>query len=188
MNASRGFALRPVSAGVAPAIVLILLGCGRDGRSTPESASESDASSTTAAQPACSHLVCGSNFFVDADPPADCSPGSTCTLGLTLVATGSFHINDEYPYKFKADDSPGIEFLGSDAAGKNVFSKVASDWKKRDEKTGTMAIKLRPLANSGNPTHSKGEKTVAGTFKLSVCSGQLCQLEQQALSTKVAVR
>ena len=46
-------------------------------------------------------------------------------MAVKLVATGEFHINDEYPYRFKADDASGIEFLGTDG-GKNAFSKAAT--------------------------------------------------------------
>jgi len=34
----------------------------------------------------------------------------------------------------------------------------------------------------------KGAKSVGGTFKLSVCSAQTCQLEQQQVQATVAVR
>jgi hypothetical protein len=129
--------------------------------------------------PACGHTACGSNFFVDAAPAGDCAPGANCAVTLKLVATGEFHINDEYPYKFKADAAPGLLFLGTDPAGKDVFSKGAANWQKRDEKTGVMTVTFQP-ADAGN-------KTVAGTFKLSVCSAGSCQLEQQTVSTTVAV-
>ena len=88
--------------------------------------------------------------------------------------------NDEYPYKLKADDAPGVEFLGADSAGKNVFSKAASDWRKRDEKSGQMTLSYRAA--------DKGQKTVGGTFKLSVCSADNCQLEQQHVKATVAVK
>jgi hypothetical protein len=128
----------------------------------------------------CAHAACGDDFFVDAEPAAGCTAGQACTLALTLVAAGDYHINDDYPYKFRAEDTPGLDFLGTDAAGKNVFSKLARNWTKKDEKSGTMAVGFKPL--------EKGNKGIVGVFKLSVCSSQNCRLEQQHINATVAVR
>ena len=125
------------------------------------------------------HAASDDNYFVDAVPDA-CAAGTLCTLRLRLTATGDYHINDEYPYKFKADDAAGVEFQGSDSNGKNVFSKSAGDWSKDAEKSGTMTVKFKAA--------DKGSKTIAGTFKLSVCSAQNCLLKQAQLSVSVAAR
>ncbi len=109
-----------------------------------------------------------------------CAVGAPCTVRVTVSATGAFHVNDEYPYKFKADDAPGVEFLGTAGEGKNVFSKVAGDWRKRDEKSGTMNVNLRAAG--------PGDKSVGGLFKLSVCSPQACQLDTASVQATVAAR
>jgi hypothetical protein len=127
----------------------------------------------------CSHAVCADNFFIDA-PPAECAAGVACTAALKLVATGAFHINDEYPYRFKAEDAAGVEFLGTDAGGKGTFSKGAGDWQKSEEKAGTMTVKFI--------TADKGAKAVQGTFKLSVCSAQACLLEQRQVTANVLAK
>jgi len=97
---------------------------------------------------------------------------------VKLTALGDFHVNDEYPYRFKANDVPGIDYAGTDAMGKGVFSKPAGDWKKADAKSGVMTVKFTP--------REKGDKTITGTFKMSVCSAANCLLEQRELSTLVA--
>jgi hypothetical protein len=159
----------------------LLAGCSKDGRAAIGSAHGSDDLATPAAPHGdCSHTVCGSNFFVDSTSAGDCAVGATCGVALKLTATGEFHINQDYPYKFKSDDTPGLEFLGTDAAGKTTFSKTAGNWQATDEKSGVLSVAFRPAAS--------GSKTVAGTFKLSVCSAATCQLEQQQVSTTVAVR
>jgi hypothetical protein len=127
----------------------------------------------------CGHAVCADNFFVDA-PVADCAVGAPCTVALKLVATGGFHINDEYPYRFKADDTTGVEFLGTDPGGKATFSKGAGDWQKSEEKAGTMTVKFVAT--------DKGAKAVGGTFKLSVCSPQACLLEQPRVTASVVTK
>lgn len=146
--------------------------CGRDG---------SHASGGGSAQGAeCGHTSCGSNYFVDATPPADCAVGANCTLGLTLVATGDFHINDDYPYKFRADDAPHVSFQGKDPAGATTFSKVANDWQKLAAQKGAMSIVFQ--------AGQAGTQTLSGVFKLSVCSTQNCQLEQTPVRVAVRVR
>ena len=159
---------------VAAAAAVLVGGCGRD--------SSSHAEGTASAAPGadCGHTSCGSNFFVDAVPPASCASGANCAVALTLVATGAYHINDEYPYKFRADDLPGVAFQGTDPAGPNVFSKSASNWQKTGPQKGTMNVVFQST--------DKGTKNVAGTFKFSVCSDQNCQLEQATLATAVSVR
>jgi hypothetical protein len=165
-------------AAVAVALAgLAAVACNKDGHAASQG---SDTVASPSSQANCGHTACGSNFFVDAVTPADCAPGAKCTVDVKLVATGEFHINDEYPYKFRADDAPGVEYLGADAAGKNTFSRDAKDWKKTDEKSGVMTLAFR--------ASDKGQKTVGGTFKLSVCSAQNCQLEQQPVKATVAIR
>ena len=170
-------------AALAVSSALTSAGCGRDSRAATHGGDGGAAAPAAAPHGNCGHSLCGDNFFVDVEPGPACAAGATCAAQLTLAAVGAYHINDEYPYKFKADESPGaqaVEFLGTDGAGKNVFSKAASDWRKKDEKTGTMTVKWR----SG----VKGDKTIAGVFKLSVCSAQNCQLEQPPVSFTAAVR
>jgi hypothetical protein len=164
-------------AGCAFGLAAFVAGCGRDSRAAIHSGSEAEA--TPPGRSGCSHAACGNGFFVDVGSAASCRVGATCTFALTLVATGDYHINDEYPYKFRADDLPGVEFLGTDGAGKNVFSKVAKNWSKRDERTGTMTVTFQST--------EKGTKPIVGIFKLSVCSAQNCQLEQQQVTTMVDV-
>jgi hypothetical protein len=158
---------------------LAVAACGRDSRAPSQGRDDLSAPAPAPAAD-CGHAACGSNFFVDAAPSGECAAGATCSLTFELVATGAFHINDEYPYKFKADDVPGLEFLGTDAAGASVFSKQASNWKKKDEKSGVMTVAFRSA--------EKGTKSVGGTLKLSVCSAETCQLEQQPVRATIAVR
>src|SRR5271165_905192 len=80
----------------------------------------------------CGHAICGDHYFVDALPPLACEAGALCRLTVKLGATGEFHVNDEYPYQFQADERPGVQFTGTGTVGRNVFSKAAGDWRKDD--------------------------------------------------------
>ncbi len=136
-------------------------------------ASAASAPAVAAAAPApadCGHTACGESFFVDAVAPDACTTGARCDVTLKLVATGAFHVNDQYPYRYKAQPTPTVEFLGTDPAGKNVFSKPAGDWTQTGAKSGVLTVHLTPTA--------KGGSTISGVFKLSVCSEQNCLIEQ----------
>jgi hypothetical protein len=154
----------------------LVFSCKRD----PAPADPPTPPPATLTSPACGHAACGDGYFVDAVPASSCAAGEVCALSLVLVATGDYHINDEYPYKFKGDDQPGLEFQGKSADGRGVFTKAAGDWTKADEKTGRMAVAFTSRAAA--------EKRVAGVFKLSVCSAQNCRLEQPRVDARVAVR
>ncbi len=122
----------------------------------------------------------GNNFVVNADVGA-CSANAECKIDLKLEAQGEFHVNKEYPYKFKATDAAGVEYLGKDPAGTNVFSKAAGDFalNPSNEKQGTMTLKFKAAR--------AGSVTIAGQFKLSVCSAANCMLETANVSVPVAV-
>jgi hypothetical protein len=127
----------------------------------------------------CGHAVCADNFFIDTSSTPGCAPGATCAVSVRLVATGVFHINDEYPYRFKADDAKDLQYLGTDGTGNGVFSKAAGDWAKMDPKSGAMTVKFASAR--------AGRKTVEGTLRLSVCSEANCLLEQRQVAVPVEV-
>jgi len=155
-----------------------LAACSRAGDGAPRATKAVTAAATPTGE--CGHAVCADNFFIDTSPSPGCAPGATCAVDLRLFATGDFHVNDEYPYRFKADETNDLHFFGVDTAGSNVFSKAAGDWRKTDAKSGVMTVKFAPAG--------PGTKTVGGTFKLSVCSGANCLLEQRQISAVVLVK
>ncbi len=157
----------------------VLLACSKAREVASQGTSNSQSISAVPPGADCGHAVCADHFFVDA-PPATCSPGAPCAVALKLVATGDFHVNDEYPYRFKADDAPGLTFLGTDPSGKSTFSKTAGDWQKTDAKSGAMTLKF--------VADSPGDKAIAGTLKLSVCSAQACLLEQRQVTANVTTK
>lgn len=169
--------LAPAACALVFALGLLTSACSRARDAAAHGTPETQA---LAASPAdCGHAVCADHFFIDA-APATCTTGSPCSTMLKLVATGDFHVNDEYPYRFKADDAPGVAFLGTDSNGNSTFSKSAGDWQKSDAKTGVMTVKFV----AADP----GSKAIAGTLKLSVCSAQACLLEQRQVTASVLTK
>jgi hypothetical protein len=157
------------------AVAAVEMACGKDSAAATATA----VSSPPVAVMAGAH-VDGNHFTVDAAPAADCAAGANCAVAVKLVAQADYHVNQQYPYKFTALQAPGVTFLGSDSANPNVFTKTGGDFSIGDEKTATMTVKFK--------VGQKGAVTIGGTFKLSVCSAQNCQLEQQDVAVNVVVK
>lgn len=98
-------------------------------------------------------------------------------MTLNLSVTGDYHVNKGYPYKFIGAASPNVTFLGNGDA--NTFSRAAGDFQERGEKAATMTVRFKPAA--------AGSAKVSGTYKMSVCSAENCQIEQQAVTLDVPV-
>jgi RNA 3'-terminal phosphate cyclase len=60
-----------------------------------------------------------------------------------------------------------------------TFSKDNGDFVEEGEKSGTMTVRFKPTA--------AGEAKVAGTYKMSVCSADQCQIEIQPIALAVPV-
>lgn len=141
------------------------------------SAAAASASAAPAAKPAAARVT-GQNFVVDV-AAAPCAVGQSCTMTVRLAAQGDYHINKEYPYKLTMGDAPGVTMLGKSSP--NVFAKPA-DFREEGEKAATMTVAFKPTAAPAG-----GKVTLAGTYKMSVCSDANCQIEQTAISLAVPV-
>lgn len=122
----------------------------------------------------------GNNFVINS-AVGSCNANAECKVDLKLEAQNGFHVNKEYPYKFKANAASGVTFLGKDSAGAETFSKAAGDFTldAGNEKLGTMSIKFKSA--------NKGAVSISGVFKLSVCSAQNCQMETANITVPVTV-
>jgi hypothetical protein len=107
-------------------------------------------------------------FRVDVTPPASCVRATPCEATIALTALDGFKVNADYPMKFVGDVGPQISFDGT-----GTFAAVA------DKKTGTMTIKFR--------SEAAGTIKVSGTFKLSVCTDEVCKIEQPKIAFDVPV-
>ena len=114
--------------------------------------------------------VAGDHFALDLAAKG-CKVGAECTLTIKLAVEGSFHVNKEYPYRFIATETPGVDFLGK--GDKTKFTKDSGDFVADGEKAGTMTVRFKPSA--------AGKTKITGTYKMSVCSADQCQIEEPSL-------
>jgi hypothetical protein len=143
------------------ALALALVACGGG------DSSAGTAASGEAVTPAGAPLASKPFYRLDRGPQAACASGSTCEARLVLTALGDYHVNKEYPFKFVGDP---VGTTPIDGQGTFAFD---------GEKRGTMTVKFKPAA--------PGAATLVGTFKLSVCNEDNCEIESLKLEIPIPV-
>ena len=99
-------------------------------------------------------------------------PGKEGTVEIVLDAKAPFHVNDQYPIKFKVKEG----------AGREVCRRPWSARTRRSSKQceATMPVAFVP--------ESAGQHTVAGQLSFSVCTDENCLMEKRDLSLVVDVK
>jgi hypothetical protein len=112
-------------------------------------------------------------YLVEMKGPSSCKAGSECKVEISLKAKGEFHINDKYPLKFKAPDSPPEGVTFTKAVVKKEDGKFA-------EKEGTLPV--------GFTIAKSGKAKISGTFSFSVCSDANCVMDKVDLDVEVEAK
>ena len=119
----------------------------------------------------------GNHYNVAVSARTECAVGADCNGTITLTASGGYHINDEYPYRFAVDDPSGASWLAADGKG---FGKSSGDFKKTAPTVAELAVRYRGT--------QAGVARLSGTYKMSVCSDANCQVESVPLAFNVTFR
>jgi hypothetical protein len=161
------------------AVGMAAVGCGKVSEAAPSAAGAQGATAALNAPPgAAGPLAVGAASFDNANYSAKiasagpCKKDQTCSAEIVVVAKGEYHINDKYPYRFKLEDSPpaGLKYP------KPVIGKEDGTM---EEHKVTLKVPFIPS--------SAGDKKVAGTLSLSVCSAANCLMDKQQLDLTVKV-
>jgi len=134
-------------------------GCGRDKAKPPPKVQDR--------APGANALVEKPLYRIEPGQRTPCTPGALCEARLAFSALGDYHINERYPFKFNADAIAGITVDG------------AGTFAREDAKHGTMTIMFRAAR--------RGPAKLSGTFKLSVCTEENCEIDEPKLAFDVAV-
>ena len=112
-------------------------------------------------------------YIVEMKANGACSAGKECKAEITLASKGEFHINDKYPIKFKAPDSPpeGLTFT------KSIVKREDGTF---EAKKGSLPIAFT-IAKAG-------KMKVSGTFSFSVCSDANCVMDKVDLEVEVEAK
>lgn len=146
----------------------IALGCGKS-EAAQNRGTSPEAASAVAAGPKAET----ENYVVEMKPTGTYKAGAEGTVEVTLSTKGEYHVNKQYPYKFKAaDPAPeGVSFP------KPVLTR---DDGKFDEKSGSFKV---PFVAA-----KSGRAPIKGVFFLSVCSDANCVMDKVELALDVDVK
>ena len=85
-----------------------------------------------------------------------------------LNAKAPFHVNQNYPYKFKLKETPGVKYA-------NMV--VAKDQVKLEPARATLPVAFTP--------ETAGKHTVTGQLSFSVCTDDKCMIEKRDLALEI---
>ena len=164
---------------VAATVALAVLGCKQEADATAEPSREPTSPATVApnepaaaapAAAAAAKRFDEASFTLSIEPVGSYAAGKAGEVKIVLDAKGGYKCNDKYPYKFKAKETPGIQFAAP---------VVKKDAVALAGKRATMPVAFTPKTS--------GKKTIAGKFSFSVCTEERCLVEKRDLSVDIAV-
>jgi hypothetical protein len=112
------------------------------------------------------------NFLTEISPVGPYKAGAPATVKVSLTTKGIFHINTQYPYRFKTAPAPdGLTY------SKSVLERADGQF---EEKTAVFAL---PFVAS-----HPGTFNVGGVFHISVCSPTSCVVQKVPLDISVTLQ
>jgi hypothetical protein len=164
------------------AVAILSLACAKPSEAAPAPVGVGAAAveaGPMAALPMAEGALDSADHSVRFEQKGACAVGAVCTAVIRLETKGGFHVNESFPYKFKGQESAGVELQGADAAKKNDFSKAAGDLTLESKTVATLAVRFKLTGKSG---------TVTGTYKYAICNDANCFPKDAPLSLAVSAK
>jgi len=131
----------------------------------------SSAPAADAAFPAAAKLETA-DYLVEITAAGPFEVGMEGRAKVTLTTKGAYHINSQYPYRFKAAaPPPGLSYP------KPVLQRADGQFEEK-----------RAVFNLAFVASQAGKFNVGGTFHMSVCSSGSCLVEKAPLDVTVSVQ
>jgi len=150
-----------------PTVLAVLLGAA-----ALSAASARAGEAGAAGAPSASARVEADTYLVEISAGSPFKVGATSSAKVSLTAKAGFHINDQYPYRFRT--SPPVEGV---SYPKPVLERADGQF---EEKTAVFTL---PFVAS----HA-GQFAVGGVLSLSVCSPTSCIVQKAPLNVNVTVQ
>jgi hypothetical protein len=115
--------------------------------------------------------VSESQFELALAPSGTYQAGKEGAALVVLDAKAPFHVNDQYPIKFKVKEGAGVKYAAA---------VVGKDKATVEKMKATLPVAFVP--------ESAGQHTVAGQLLFSVCTDENCLMEKRDLSLTVDVK
>jgi pyruvate/2-oxoglutarate dehydrogenase complex dihydrolipoamide acyltransferase (E2) component len=127
-------------------------------------------SATAAAAPAtdAASKYSEAGFDLALQPKGSYSSGQAGAAEIVLAAKAPFHVNQNYPYKFKLKEAPGLKFA-------NLV--ITKDLVKLEPARATVPVAFTP--------ETAGKHTLAGQLSFSVCTEDKCMIEKRELALEI---
>lgn len=142
-------------------------GCHESSRETGGTSSASPQVRPAPAAVAQAHWK-GEGFSLSMQPKGNYVAGQPGAVEIVLEATDGYKCNDQYPYKFKAEPTEGVEF-GSEV--------VSGDSVKLEKHRAVVTVPFT--------AKSAGAQKIAGRFAFSVCTEDRCLVERRELALEI---
>jgi len=151
------------------------------------SACDRGASNTSAPAPAASSAAAGPVAETDAlraelKAIGSYKKGEPSTYEVVVRAKKPFHVNDEYPAKFKASDANGVKHVEPKlerAKHADAFAVETCEGGGKDACTLKITVKFTP--------EQAGTVRLGGTIDVGVCNKDTCIVEKKQLDLAVPV-
>ena len=121
------------------------------------------------------------SFHAELKAPGPFKKGEPATFVVRVQAKAPFHINDEYPAKFKPGDAPGAKY----AEARLERQKQADAFATEPCSGGTDACVLNITVKFTPET--SGTVRLGGTVDVSVCNKDQCLIDKKPLEVSVSV-
>lgn len=139
---------------------------------TAATATTADASSADAPPNVQKSRTEAETYTAEMKPVGDYSVGKEGTIEVGITARGEYHLNPQFPIKFKVGDAAdGVSFP------KDVLKREDG---KFDEHGGSFLV---PFVAA-----RAGKYSLSGTMSISVCNEKRCLMEKVPLDLEVTVR
>jgi pyruvate/2-oxoglutarate dehydrogenase complex dihydrolipoamide acyltransferase (E2) component len=108
------------------------------------------------------------NFDLSLATKGSYASGQAGEAEIVLAAKAPFHVNQNYPYKFKLKEAPGLKFA-------NLI--VGKEALKLEPARATLPVAFTP--------ETAGKHTLAGQLSFSVCTDDKCMIEKRELALDI---
>lgn len=146
------------------ALILALVACKQERRGNDDEAKPAPEVSKRGPPP----LAEKPFYRLDLGPQMPCRAHSPCQVDLVLTALGEHHVNEKYPTKFVLDNDNAAH-----------LTELSGSFKLERATVGIWSLFVR--------ASKPGKYTLKGTFKLSACTDENCEIESPQIAFDVTV-
>lgn len=146
-------------------------GAVRPPNGEPETQPAGLAAPTPAEASAARARISEAPFELSLSAKGDYAASKAAVAEVTLDAKEPFKINEQYPYKFKIQESPGLKFASL---------VVGKDRAQMGKKQLTMPVAFTP--------DKPGKYKLSGQFSFSICTDDKCLIEKRDLALDLDVK